>query len=61
MGCLAHRLTVRACVKLARKERRRINVEVVGGMGVPEAIGAPDPAASIVERDRLGRKIGDAR
>ena len=53
----SYRLTVRACVKLARKDRRRISVEV-SGIGQPETIGAPDPAASIVERDRLEREIG---
>jgi RNA polymerase sigma-70 factor (ECF subfamily) len=52
-----HRLTVRACVKLARKERRRISVEVRQAFD-PERIGAPDLATAIVERDRLEREVG---
>jgi RNA polymerase sigma-70 factor (ECF subfamily) len=52
-----HRLTVRACVKHARKERRRIAVEVRQELDA-DAIGVPDLSASVVERDRLEREIG---
>ena len=52
-----HRLTVRACVKLARKERRRISVEVRQAPDL-ELVGAPDLSISVVERDRLEREVG---
>ena len=52
-----HRLTVRACYKHARKERRRISVELPE-LVHPEPIGAPDHATSVVDRDALMIEIG---
>jgi RNA polymerase sigma-70 factor (ECF subfamily) len=52
-----HRLTVRACYKLARRERRRILVETSLAPD-PQVVGEPDTAISVVERDRLEREIG---
>jgi RNA polymerase sigma-70 factor (ECF subfamily) len=52
-----HRLTVRACYRLAKKERRRSTVEL---HIIAEP--APDPgshfALSIEERDRMERELG---
>jgi RNA polymerase sigma-70 factor (ECF subfamily) len=52
-----HRLTVRACYKHAKKERRRVSVEVAQ-LPDPEFPGGTDLAISVVERDRLERAIG---
>ena len=52
-----HRLTVRACYKHARKERRRISVELPG-LPERELFGEPDPAASVVDHDVLMHEIG---
>lgn len=52
-----HRLTVRACTRLARKERRRDTVELhVTLDSDPMAPG--DLALSLAERDRLERELG---
>jgi RNA polymerase sigma-70 factor (ECF subfamily) len=52
-----HRLTVRACTRLARKERRRDAVELhVTPNTDPMAPG--DLALSLAERDRLERELG---
>jgi RNA polymerase sigma-70 factor (ECF subfamily) len=52
-----HRLTVRACYRLARTERRRTVVElhVVPDPGLALT---DDLARSVVERDRLDREVG---
>lgn len=52
-----YRLTVRACYKLARKERRRSSVEI---RVIPriETESAPDHALLFADRDRLDREIG---
>jgi RNA polymerase sigma-70 factor, ECF subfamily len=52
-----HRLTVRACYRSARKEKRRNLVEL---HMVPdrEPAGALDFSLSVVEHDRLGRELG---
>jgi RNA polymerase sigma-70 factor (ECF subfamily) len=52
-----HRLTVRACYKHARKDRRRVSVEVHQILD-PEIPGSVDLALSVVERDRLEQAIG---
>jgi RNA polymerase sigma-70 factor (ECF subfamily) len=51
-----HRLTVRACYKIARRERRRIRVEV---HVIPDhgSAGIPDSSADVAERDWLGREL----
>lgn len=52
-----YRLTVRACYRLARSQRRRDVVEL-------QLVPAPEPAieydfsTNVAERDRLGREIG---
>jgi RNA polymerase sigma-70 factor (ECF subfamily) len=53
-----HRLTVRACYRAARKERRRdvVELRVLPGTGSPDA---QDPSTAIAERDRLARRLGD--
>jgi RNA polymerase sigma factor (sigma-70 family) len=52
-----HRLTVRACTRLARRERRRDTVELhVTLDSDPMAPG--DLALSLAERDRLERELG---
>jgi RNA polymerase sigma-70 factor (ECF subfamily) len=51
-----HRTTVRACYKVARKQKRRALVEM-SAMTDPDTAGAPDPSADIAERDRLGREL----
>jgi len=52
-----HRLTVRACTRLARKERRRDLVELHVTLDAdPMAPG--DLALSLAERDRLERELG---
>jgi RNA polymerase sigma factor (sigma-70 family) len=52
-----HRTTVRACYKVAHKEKRRTLVEL-HVMPDPEPAGAADTSADIVERDRIGRELG---
>jgi RNA polymerase sigma-70 factor (ECF subfamily) len=52
-----HRLTVRACYKVARRERRRIGVEVPEAVDA-DVVGIPDHASLVVERDRLDREVG---
>jgi RNA polymerase sigma-70 factor (ECF subfamily) len=51
-----HRLAVRACYKLARKQRRRSLVELHVSPD-EDAAGAPDASWEIAERDRLGREL----
>jgi RNA polymerase sigma-70 factor (ECF subfamily) len=51
-----HRLTVRACTRMARRERRRDLVEV--HVTLDEDPMAPDdPAMGLAERDRLEREL----
>ena len=57
VGAWLHRLTVRACYKLARKERRRSLVEL-HVMPDPVADRSPDFSLSVVERDHMEREIG---
>jgi len=52
-----HRLTVRACYRLARKERRRNLVELHVEPDL-EVAGAMDPSNSVVDRDDLERQLG---
>jgi RNA polymerase sigma factor (sigma-70 family) len=51
-----HRLTVRACYKVARKERRRSQIEV-HAIPDPGSAGAPDTSTDVVDRDWLGREL----
>jgi len=51
-----HRTTVRACYKVARKEKRRTLVEL-REQPDSEGTGIPDASAGIAERDRLGREL----
>ena len=53
-----HRLTVRACYRAARSQRRRDLVEL-HVMPDPELAGAYDLSMTVVERDRLERRLGD--
>ena len=50
-----HRLTVRACYKVSRKERRRSVVEL---HVMPDPPAADDPATDVADRDWLGRELG---
>lgn len=52
-----HRLTVWACYRSARKERRR-NVVELHVMPDDETVGAPDLAISAAERDSIERRLG---
>jgi RNA polymerase sigma factor (sigma-70 family) len=52
-----YRTTVRACYRLARKEKRRDLVEL-NVEPDPEAGGAFDFASVVVDRDLLGRELG---
>src|SRR5262245_23057917 len=52
-----HRLTVWACYRLARKERRRSVVEL-HVVPDPEPMGAVDVSMSLAERDRIERRLG---
>ena len=52
-----HRLTVRACYKVARKERRRSMVELHVTPDPRSAPGA-DFSTDVVDRDWLGRELG---
>jgi RNA polymerase sigma-70 factor (ECF subfamily) len=51
-----HRLTLRACYKLAQKERRRGLVELQV-LPAPEPIRVHDHAASIVEQDQIEQEL----
>jgi RNA polymerase sigma-70 factor (ECF subfamily) len=51
-----HRLTVRACYRLASKERRRNLVEL-HVVPDPEQVGSLDLALSLAERDRMERVL----
>jgi RNA polymerase sigma-70 factor (ECF subfamily) len=51
-----HRLTVWACYRLARKERRRRLVELHVRPG-PEPVDAMDPLVALAERDRIERRL----
>ena len=51
-----HRITVRECYKSARKERRRVSVELPEAPD-PEAPGDIDPAAWVGDRDELEQAI----
>jgi len=51
-----HRLTVRACYKVARKERRRSMVELKVTPG-QQTTAMPDASAGVAERDWLGREL----
>ncbi len=53
-----YRLTVRACYRAARSQRRRDLVEL-HVVPDPETAGAFDLSLSVVERDRLERRLGD--
>src|SRR5687768_893004 len=53
-----HRLTVRACYRSARSERRRTLVELHVTPD-PEPAGSFDLSRSVVDRDRLERRLGD--
>jgi RNA polymerase sigma factor (sigma-70 family) len=52
-----YRLTVRACYRLARTNRRRDMVELAV-VSDREPTSAPDFPADLAERDRLGRELG---
>jgi RNA polymerase sigma-70 factor, ECF subfamily len=52
-----HRLTLRACYRHARKERRRMLVELQVMPG-PEPDRQVDLAVSLAERDRMERELG---
>ena len=51
-----HRTIVRACYKVARKNKRRSLVELHVAPD-PDTARAPDASAGIAERDRLGREL----
>jgi RNA polymerase sigma-70 factor (ECF subfamily) len=51
-----HRLTLRACYKLAQKERRRNLIEL-RVLPDPEPVRAFDDAMSVVERDRMEQEL----
>jgi RNA polymerase sigma factor (sigma-70 family) len=51
-----HRLTVRACYKVARKERRRSQIEVHVTL-VQRSAEPQDASTDVVERDWLGREL----
>ena len=51
-----HRITVRACYKVARREKRRTLVELRASPD-PGMARAPDTSAEVVERDRLRREL----
>jgi RNA polymerase sigma-70 factor (ECF subfamily) len=51
------RLTVRACYKVARKDKRRILVER-NVTTIPELARAPDASVGVADRDWLGRELG---
>jgi RNA polymerase sigma-70 factor (ECF subfamily) len=51
------RLTVRACYRVARKERRQ-TLMAVRGMAGPSPTGAPDSTADIAERDWVLDELG---
>lgn len=51
-----HRVTVRACYRAARKERRRISVEVAQAPQ-PQTVGDVDPARLVGDRELLAQAI----
>ena len=51
-----YRTTVRACYRLARKERRRQLVELAVPLAREPEV--PDQTAALAERDLLGRELG---
>jgi RNA polymerase sigma-70 factor (ECF subfamily) len=53
-----YRLTVRACHRLARSERRRSIIEIHAPPDA-ETPGVLDLTISVVDRDRLERRLGD--
>jgi RNA polymerase sigma-70 factor (ECF subfamily) len=53
-----YRLTVWACYRLARKERRREVVEL-HIVPDPQMVGAADATASVLDQDQLERRLGD--
>ena len=53
-----HRLTVWACYRLARKERRKALVEL-HVLPDREPVGAVDHSTRLAERDRIERRLGD--
>jgi len=53
-----YRLTVRACYRLARAERRR-NIVELHLLPDPETPGVQDMTVSVVERDRLEQRLSD--
>ena len=52
-----HRLCVRACYKLARKERRRTEVEMTVLSG-PDLTLSSDPSMTVAERDAMEYELG---
>jgi RNA polymerase sigma-70 factor (ECF subfamily) len=52
-----HRLTVRACYQLARRERRRTVIELHVEPD-PETVGGADMTITHAERDRMRRELG---
>jgi RNA polymerase sigma-70 factor (ECF subfamily) len=56
-GAWIHRITVRACYKAAKKERRRISVEV-REVPDPQTPGEVDPSKWIGDREQLFDAIG---
>ena len=52
-----HRLTVRACYKVARKERRRSMVEL-HVTPASRSVDSRDISTEVVDRDWLGRELG---
>jgi RNA polymerase sigma-70 factor, ECF subfamily len=50
------RLTVRACYKVARTEKRRTLVEIQAAFD-PDSAGVPDASVDVVDRDWLGREL----
>jgi RNA polymerase sigma-70 factor (ECF subfamily) len=52
-----HRLTVRACYKVSRKERRHSLVELHVTPG-PRSVEGKDISTDVVDRDWLGRELG---
>jgi RNA polymerase sigma-70 factor (ECF subfamily) len=52
-----HRLTVRACYKQARKDRRRTEVELTA-LPDPDPVRLNDLSMSIAERDELEHELG---
>jgi RNA polymerase sigma-70 factor (ECF subfamily) len=51
------RLTVRACYKVARKDKRRTLLELHVA-DIPESSRTPDASTGVADRDWLGRELG---